>query len=353
MSAAFTYQQLADRYANFIVPAAKIKVNGMDVLRTHRLVIHEMEISLALHMAGSVVVKFAHVYDEKSHSFGSGIRQVFPLGTIAEVELGYVSNTQQVFKGYVEMAGVEMGESELFVVTLMDVRRLMMASGKKSILHKVSNYSDAFTAVMESYRPLCRLSVDATSDGLEEPVPQAENDYEFVEYGLIQNGRADREFLVCGDTAYFRKPQKVKAPVMTLRYGRELLSLSVSHCYQDLKIRVLGVDDTEQEIRAEEKVTANMPLKKLIIPPPVHLVTDPYADTQSRADTRAQAEAGKVSIYGSIGHGTTLGLPEIVPGRFVQIENVDAFVNKKFYVTEVTHTYTDDTFVTQFEIGGC
>lgn len=353
MSASFQYQQLADRYANFIVPAAKIKVNGMDVLRTQKLVIHEMEVSLALDMAGSVVVKFAHIYDEKSHSFGSGIKQAFPLGAIAEVELGYVSNTQKVFKGYVEMAGVEMGESELFVVTFMDARRLMMASGKKSILHKVSNYSDAFNAVMGSYRALCSTSVDATSDSLEEPVPQAENDYEFVAYGLIQKGRADREFFICADTAYFRKPQKVKDPVMTLRYGRELLSLSMSHCYQDLKIQVLGVDDTEKEIKAEETVTANMSLKKLINPTPVHLLTDPFADTPDRASTRAQAEARKVKLRGSIGHGSTLGLPEIVPGRFIQIENVDAFVDKKYYVTEVTHTYTNDTFLTQFEIGGC
>ncbi len=353
MSGKASYKQLANKYANFIVPAAKIKVNGIDVLRSQHLVIHEMEVVLSLDAASSAVIKFAHIYDEEKHSFGSKIKSSFQLGNIVEIELGYISTTEKIFKGYVEMAGVEMGESELFVVTLMDVKRLMMASGKKSILYKVGNYSDAFKKVMGSYSALCSIKVDATSDNLEEPIAQYSNDYDFVEQELINKGRADREFLVFAGVAYFRKPHKVTAPVIKLRYGRELLSLSVSHCYKDLKIEVIGVDDTEEIVKGSANVTANASQKKLISPSPVYTVTDPYADTKDKAVTRAEIIARRERERASVGHGSTLGLPEIVPGRYIEVENVDSMFDKKYYITEVTHVFTNDTFVTQFEAGGC
>lgn len=353
MSGKVNYKQLANKYANFMVPAAKVKVNGMDVLRTQKLVIHEMEIVLSLEAASSAVIKFAHIYDEEQHSFGSAVKGTFMLGSIVEIELGYVSATEKVFKGYVEMAGVEMGESELFTVTLMDVKRLMMTSGKKSVLYHVGNYSDAFKKVMGSYSALCSTKVDATSDSLEDPIAQFSNDYDFVEHELINKGRADREFLVFAGVAYFRKPHKVTAPIIKLRYGRELLTLAVSHCYTDLKIEVIGVDDTEQIVKGSANVTANASQKNLIIPTPVYTVTDPYADTRDEAVTRAEIIARREGERSSVGQGSTLGLPEIVPGRYIEVENVDSMFDKKYYITEVTHVFTNDTFVTQFEVGGC
>ncbi len=353
MTGTVTYKQLADQYANFIVPAVRVKVNGVDVLKTRRLVIHEMEVTLALDQASSAVIKFAHIYDEESHSFESKIKSAFPLGTIAEIELGYLSATRKVFQGYVEMVGAEMGESELFVITLMDVKRLMMISGKKSVLHNVTNYSDAFSKVIGSYRALCSPQVDATSDQLEEPVPQTDNDYAFIEHELIGKGKAQREFIVLAGKAYFRKPRKVTAPITTLRYGRELLDLSVFHCYRDLKIEVIGVDDTEKPVKGQAQVTASMAQKKLVTPTPVCTLTDPYADTKEKADAKAQSAARQEKERGSIGSGTTLGLPEIVPGRFIKIENVDALFDKTYYITEVVHFYSGESFRTQFEIGGC
>ena len=348
-----TYKQLADQYANFIVPAVKIKVNGADVLKTKKLVIHEMEVTLVLDQASSAVIKFAHIYDEESHSFESKIKSAFQLGTIAEIEFGYLSKTQKVFQGYVEMAGAEMGESELFVITLMDVKRLMMISGKKSVLYNVPNYSDAFRKVIGSYSALCSPQIDATSDQLEEPIPQTDNDYAFVEHELIGKGKAEREFIVLAGKAYFRKTRKITAPITTLRYGRELLDLSISHCYRDMKIEVLDVAVTETFIKGQAQIKANMPQKNLVIPTPVCTLTDPYADTKDKADAKAESAARQERERSSIGSGTTLGLPELVPGRFIKIENVDALFDRTYYITEVIHVYSGESFRTQFEIGGC
>lgn len=353
MTGKVSYRQLADQYANFIVPTVKIKVNGLDVVKMQSFMVYELKMNLSIDMASSVIIKLAHLYDIKSHSFSKQAKSTFQLGTIVEVELGYLSTTKKLFRGYVEMVGVEMEERELFVVTLMDVKRLMMISGKKNLLYNVKNYSDAFKQVMANYSAVCSVSVDATNDQLKHPISQMTNDYDFVMTELIQKGRVNREFLVFAGTAHFRKPHKVTMPIMTMRYGRELVDFSVAHCYKDLKIQVIGVDDQQNVIKGEKGVKGILSQKKIVTQTPVFTVGDPSADTKDKAMTKAETIARKEKEKCCIGHARTIGIPEIVPGRYIEVENLDSMLNKKYYITEVVHLYTRESFTTQFEIGGC
>lgn len=353
MTQKVTYKELADKYANFIVPVAKINVNGLNVIKTQNLVVQELEVKLSLYTASSVTIKFSDQYEEEEHSFKSAVKNTFLPGTIVEVELGYLSTTQKVFKGYVEMTGVEMGEAEYFVVTLMDVKRLMMISGKKELLYSVTNYSDAFKQVMNSYSAVCSVDVDATSDKLENPIAQMGTDYEFVTQELIGKGKTNREFVVLAGTAYFRKPGKVTTPIMKARYGRELTNLQISHCYRELDIEVIGMDDSEKIVTGKASVVGNVSQKKLLVQKPVYTVTDASADTKEKADTKAEVIARNLQEKSTIGRGATIGLPEIVPGRYLEVENIDSMIDKKYYITEVTHFFTNENFVTQFEVGGC
>lgn len=353
MTGKVDYKQLADKYANFIVPTAKVKVNGLDVIKMHNLIINELEMKLSVEAASSVQIKFAHVYDLKSHSFSSQIKNTFQLGSIVEVELGYLSTTQKLFKGYVDMVGVEMGKEDLFVVTLMDAKRLMMNSGKKNVLYTVKNYSDVFKKVMEDYVSLCSLSVDATNDNLENPISQITNDYDFVMTELIKKGKVNREFVIIAGKAYFRKPNKVTTPIMKVRYGRELVDLSVSHCYKDLTVQIIGVDDKQNAINGQAKASSVLVQKKVMSKPSVLTIADPHADTKDKAATKAEAIARQEKEKCCIGRGSVIGIPEIIPGRYLEIENMDAMLNKKYYLTEVVHYYTKESYTTHFEIGGC
>lgn len=353
MTQKVSYKQLVNKYANFIVPTVKIKINGLDVVKTMGLRVYELEMNLSIDSAGCVKIKFADLYDIESHSFSKSVKNAFQLGTIVDVELGYLSTTQKMFQGYVEMVGVEMEELELFVVTLMDAKRLMMTSGKKNLLYNVKNYSDAFKQVMSAYSAVCSVSVDATNDQLENPISQMSNDYDFVMKELIKKGKVNREFLILAGKAYFRKPCKVTAPIMTMRYGRELIELSVSHSYKDLKIQVLGVDNKQNVIKGEASVQSVLSQKKVVPKTAVFTIADPNADTKDKATTKAEAIAQQEKEKCCSGQGSTIGLPEIVPGRYIEIENLDSMLNKKYYITEVTHLFTRESYTTQFEIGGC
>lgn len=126
-------------------------MNGTDLVSKMNLSILEMKVSLSLEAAGMAVFKIGGLYEEEKQEFDSGVKSRFVLGSIVEIELGYLSSSLNIFKGFVAMSGVEFYTTPCLVVTVMDVRRLMMLSGNEYMLHDVENYSDAFRAVIRKY----------------------------------------------------------------------------------------------------------------------------------------------------------------------------------------------------------
>lgn len=353
MSGSFTNMQLENKYGNFIAPSYKIKANGVDVVSTKKVIVAELTVILSLNAASSAVVKLADLYDEEAHSFKSDIKSKFKLGTVVEIEVGYLSSTTMVFKGYVSGLGVEFSEHPLLVIQMMDARRLMMSSGKKHLLHEVKNYSDAFKKIMGDYSALCSPVVDATKDSLIKPLAQNTNDYNFVTRELIEKGKAPREFFILGDKAYFREPAKETSAVMKVRFGRELLTFNMFLNYMDTKIVVSGYDaKTQKAVSATVAAKSKDSQSSLISTTPEVYYLDPDADSQEKAKTRAAAIAKREQNKTCTGNGTLIGLPEVVPGRFLEIEMMDALANRKYYITEVVHTIDSETFTTSFEIGG-
>lgn len=353
MSDSYSYSELANKYGNFLVPAFKIKVSGTDLVATMKLVIEEIVITLSLNAASSTVLKLANLYDEKSSSFDLNVKDKFKLGTIVEIEIGYLSDMTMVFKGYVAGLGVEFDEYPLLIVQLMDARRLMMTSGIKHLLHDVKNYSDAFTTIIGNYAQLCSSSADATSDNLAKPLAQTTNDYNFVTKELIEKGKAPREFFILADKAYFRESAKVTTAIMTVNYGRELLSFSMMSGYLDLKVVVSGYDPKAQNaVSATVAAKSSDSQSSVISSPPEIYFVDPDADSQEKVQTRATAIANRELNKVCTGNGILVGLPEVVPGRFLEVKSLDGMANKKYYLIEVVHTINTETFTTSFEIGG-
>lgn len=354
MTGTYTFEALASKYGNFCVPLIKIKMNGTELISTLKLSVVDIRVTLSLRAASMVLFKLGGLYDEESHSFDKKIKSYFTLGNIMEVELGYLSRTCKIFKGFVAMLGAEFYQAPLLVVTLMDVRRLMMLSGSQYMLHEVVNYSDAFKTIITKYSKLCSPEIDATDDKLERPLSQTQNDYLFVTKELIKNGKADREFFVLGSKVYFRQPRKVRQPMMTLQYGRELLALKIDEEYQDLKVEVIGYDDQAQKVVVgSAAVKKNKNQKKLFSSAQVFTVTDPAVHTQKKAGEKAKVIAKEKEWKARSGRGVTVGLPELVPGRFVKVEALEKdYGDHKYYIESVVHEISGESFRTTFEIGG-
>ncbi|MBQ7677899.1 MAG: phage late control D family protein [Lachnospiraceae bacterium] len=354
MSGTYTYDSLAKKYDNFTTPVVKVKAGGSDVVSTLNLAVVEFKMTLSLDAASIVVVKFTDVYDIEQHSFSSDVKDAFAPGTVVEVEIGYKSSTENLFKGFVAARGIEIGKMPLFVVTLMDARRLMMLSGSRYVLHVAKNYSDVFREVMSRYSKLCSPQIDATQDELEIPVSQTTDDYRFVTRELIGRGKAEREFFILGPTAYFREPQSEKSAIMTMEFGRELIALKTDESYFDVSVEVVGYDPAKQEaLSGKAEATGSDSQTKLIGETPEYYMPDPSVDTSAKANSKAKSLADRMKRKMQTGTGMTIGLPVLVPGRFVEVENADGDLgDHTFYLKTVIHEISKDNYRTMFEIGG-
>ena len=353
MTDTYDYNSLANKYGNFHLPAVKLMVGGTDILSTQNLILTELSVVLSMTTASSAQFKIANIYNKKNRSFKSGIADKFKPGTIVEIFLGYYSSVIKVLKGFVYMLGAEFGELNQLVVTVMDVRKLMMISGTKHLLHDAKNYSDVFKTIMSAYSKLCAVQADATSDKLEAPVSQVGTDYDFVMEELVRRGKCGREFFVVADKAYLRKRPTGGSPIMQLEFGRELLELQMDYRYLDLEIEVNGYHPYEQTaFSAKAAARSGEAQVSLLSPTPVELIADPDADTQEKAKNRAAFMADSAVQNAKSGRCVTVGLPEIVPGRFIEVVKLEKMVNKKYYITEVRHRLDNSFYTTEFDIGG-
>ncbi len=353
MTAAEKYESLQNKYGSFVVPAFKIKANGTDLVAKNNLSVPEITVTLSLENAGMAIIKISGIYSMEKHTLDSKVKGLFKLGTVIEIELGYLSATTAIFKGYVAGLGVEIETEPMLVVKLMDARKLMMTSGIRNQLYEDKNYSDIFKKVMGRYSKLCSIEAEATTDNLTAPVSQSTSDYNFVKNELLKKGKSEREFFILYDKAYFREPGKNKTPITTVNLGRELFTLSTMEDYLDTEIEVIGYDpQNSKSISSKAKAKSSGSITPVLTPSQQQFFIDPDADSEEKAKTRVNYLAEKMKMENCYAEGELVGIPEIVPGRFLKIEGVDDLVNKSYYLREVTHRINSERYRTMFEAKG-
>ena len=196
--------------------------------------------------------------------------------------------------------------------------------------------------------------MDATNEQLTDGLLwQNSSDYDFIRSDLIGNGRVDREFFVAVDKIYFRKPASVASPVITLRPGGGLVSLIADAEYRNTSFEVLGFDPaTRKPVSGKADAKTQGQISDVLGGPGQWFVSDPSCTSASMGTAHAKALARRHLAGGQKAQIRCIGLPELIPGRFIAIERVDSNVNKKYYINRVTHTFDEDGFRTVLDTEG-
>ena len=349
MDESTTYARLVSRYGQFRVPAWKLLIEGKQL--PGGVGVERISATLSLDGASAVSFTVAGAYDRKSSGFQKDVKSMLKLGAKVNLSLGYGSALTEIFQGYISAVGVEFSDTPVLSITAMDVRRLMMEGTSREEVHVVSTYSAAFQEVMKRYSALCpNLEVDATDKDEITQIVQRTSDYDFVSENLAR--KANREFFVLGDRAYFRERGKVKQPICTLSWGEGLLSFSRSSLYQNLKITVIGFDpDNKQPVKAQVTEKSDE-AQKAVGAQHETVIPDPDAREEAKARKRAEKEAQERKRRAQTGSASCVGLPELVPGRFVAMKGLDSDLDLDYYIREVRHELGSDGFSTTLEIGG-
>lgn len=354
MDSSYTYPQLREKYQDFTTPKVELNIGGLSLLEQKGISVEQVQIKLSTENTGSASFTINSGYDYEKSSFNSVLKDKVIPGKVVSVKVGYMSSTTEVFKGFIASVDIQFDVENgiFFTINAMDARRLMMTDNKPYALYNKPNYSDIVKTIMSRYTALCSLECEDTDDKLEDVVSQRESDYDFITKKLIQEGRVDREFFIVANKAYFRKPRSATSPIITLGINNGLKNFSRSLNYLNKVYEVHGYNpDTETHLLASATAKSE-DQQSDVIKAGVEVVSLPDCKTQTDVTDAAKSMALKAKNENKRASGTCIGLPEIVPGRFIKITGVDSLINKKYYITDVTHTINYNGFLTNFTTEG-
>lgn len=256
----------------------------------------------------------------------------------------------------------------------MDVKGLMMANRHSKKL-KAIYYSDAVKEILESYpifsekgpggslfmetnigstpdKPPGGGGANQTTDRRVEMVE--ESDYDFL---VKAAKRYNFDFFIVGKTLYFIEAKKNHTPLIVLKPGSGLSMVDVGYDMTGLvkEVVVRNIDMAQGKyIGDKKKNSSKISLgnkAKPLIDKQSLVYIDPTTDSKEEAGYRASYLLETMGYrLGSV-TAEIVGMPELVPGRFVTLEDFGTPLNNDFYLTNVKHTYSGGNFRTNFE--GC
>ncbi|THF73386.1 phage late control D family protein [Cohnella fermenti] len=354
----YTFEDLENKYREFIAPAFKIAVDGSDLGREGMAI---TDLSVETTVADkSDVVRFTinNAYDPIKRDFEWFNKNV-KLGSTLEVQLGYTDQLTPVFFGYVTAIDARFpreGTPQL-LVTAMDLSFKMMRG------RGVRNYvdikiSDIVKQIGMEYGAVSFV-IDETKATCPSFLKKPDNDYQF----LNELARTlSYDFFVVGKTLYFRQKNKNKTPLMTLSWGKTLMAFNVEMnlAEQVSKVVVRSWDPKEAKVTVGQATTiTKLGSNSTTGADLLQKMGSGFEETlfvnaidQQDAKTKAEAALSERAMKLVSGEGECIGLPEIRAGRYITLDGLGSRLNQPYYIVSATHTIDGDGYITQFQVEG-
>jgi len=359
---------VSENYGHFYVPAFAVRVDGLDLLQEYTVAITQAEVDLTLGGAGRFSFTVANAFDPKIRDFRTGdaagqdLLDVLAFGAPIEIAMGYGdrgSLKPPLIQGVVTQITTDFPESGTpeLVVSGYD-HAFPMMGGK--ISDNWSNQRDSEVVGQIARRNNLEADVVRTEVELDQTNQNQESDLEFVNKLAERNGY---ETYVTGKTLRFGPPQNTGSGIVTLEWGKGLLSfkpdgnlvgqisgVEVYGWNPKTKDKIVGkASHGEESGRDQQRDSAGDRLARLLRDQPVLRVRQPVF-TQAEATQRARAILKQRSEEFLTGEGETIGLPELRPDRNVTLQGLGRKFSKTYYVREITHRFDGNGYRTRFKI---
>ncbi|MCC8162092.1 MAG: hypothetical protein LIO86_02725 [Lachnospiraceae bacterium] len=358
--ASFTYASLKTKYENFAYPVAVLKIGGKDLAENQAgLAGSDIEVEMTSGFeAAAATFWIYNCYDYINSEFlFDAISQYIYMGSSVVISLGYGSSAREVFRGFI--SGVRFAFQEGGVpgveVSAMDVKGIMM-NGSYSKQLTATKFSGAVKEILQktAYSKLKSDDIITSLDVTDTPDQAAddrtiemvcESDYEFV---VKAAKKYNYEFFSVGGTVYFRKARSNPELLMELGPGNGLRSFEISYDFTGLveTVEVRGMDVGKSEaISSKEKLQNKISQgskAKSLLSKSEKVYIDPTVTSVTEAGYRAKYLAEDISYRLGTLEAEFIGMPELVPGRFLKIQSLGTAVSNTFYLVTVRHIMDSD-----------
>lgn len=333
-SSKIEFSDLVTKYDNFIAPSCKISI-GSETLTED--IIGEIRIEVSVKdIAGICIFTVNNCYNYQEKGFESEIKSKLILGKNIEVSLGYSGTNQMIFKGYIESINYEFNDSPSITVVCMDGIHVLMQKVTIERKDKEKALSDIVTEILNKERSyISELEIESIpATGIQ--IAQNISDYDFIKKIANENGF---EFFILVGKAYLRTAKKVKTLIMSLEFGQSIISFSKEVKYKNISVTVMGKDDANKvTTKGTDTGITNTPyIEKSFVSNTV--IQSGKYDTDSKAMERATIEVQNILESAYSARLECIGIPELVPGRYIELKNFDDDFNKEYYITKVCHDF--------------
>ncbi len=356
----YTYLQLANRYDQFRAPGFEIQIDGK-TLPPGKYHVPSVEVEIcAGSAAGGCSFTLEGQYDYKNSKWVNDADKLIKPGAKITVLGGY-QKRRELFYGYVDDYALEFSGNGTPCIKvngldglgyLMNMCEPIYAGEKKpkeivqSILQKSQSAGFAKSVTVG------QLS------GYETPIiKELTDDWNFLQTMAQRYGATI--FAVAGELIFDNVITKT-SPILTLTVGRNIKSFSkrVSLAHQVGKVEVTGRDINQKAVTGTAtKVTAGGEGKTAAewvsgLKDAVLRERSEFARTQKECETLAQHRLNSIAMSFVSGEGECIGIPELIPGRYIKIDGGDEQTNGTYFLTKVCHRISINAYTTSFEVKG-
>lgn len=358
MSVTTSFKKLQKKYGNFNAPTIEVEVGSTKLIAGKKLQITQLEVELTSgYEASGASFVVAGCYEGKKTDFSDAVDKI-QIGEKISISAGYIK-TEEIFIGYINQIDYCLGTSAEIAsirVECMDAKGLLMKNRRLEFFDKKKPGDLVREILMDKPVGSYLTGIDISA-GPQEDVPLRTNmqtDYDII---VEQANKQGFEFFIVQGKAYFRERRKVTSTIMSIDLGDGLFSARLSLSGQSLvkSVEVRSIDENNGKlVNGKANISGSFSQgssasKMLGSSKQVFYeagVAD-NAEAMRRAEARVETMAEN---FGTI-ECECLGIPEIGPGRYIQVNKLSKVMNQKYYITYVRHTIDDSGFHTVFRGG--
>ncbi len=358
----YKFDSLNKKYDGFRGAAFSVKIDGKEYKSTE-LPLDELEVDICGDgSAGGCRFTISNYYDQTKTQFVNDLVKSIKAGSKLEVKCGYVKQ-EDVFYGYVDECAVEMSENNVSItVTGIDGFGFLMSckepfyGGNKKPKNVVEELLRK--AVSAGYAKSIKVGAITAP---QEPVPPVKEQVDDFKYLRLLAERYCMSLLCIDGELIFDKVSTSTSPIISLSMRDGLLSFTrrLSLHGQVGKVVVWGRDVNQKFIKGEAtKVSAPGTGKSALdIAPKFKTAVSrefcEYVRTAQECKDLAQARLDAIAMGYVSGEAVCLGMPELIPGRYFEVESLDGEIDGTYFITKVHHRLsTEEGYVTQLEFKG-
>ena len=277
-------------------------------------------------------------------------------GKKIEIQLGYRSQNDSVFKGVIVKHSIKIRKNESQLIVECRDEAVKMTSGKHSRYYTDKKDSDIMEEIVGLYS--LKKDVTGTKVELKEVVQYEASDWDFLLCRAEANGLV---VMVEDGKIIVAPPATAEQSVLKVQYGATLLELDaeIDARWQSKGITAHSWNATDQELlEAEAKEPAktnngNLSASTLadVIGGDAHTIKHGGKLSQPELQAWADGRLLKERLAKVRGRARFQGFVGVMPGKIIEVSGIGERFEGKLYVSGIRHSFAKGNWETDVQLG--